>query len=388
MSPPHKNIRLLNIYNFLMGFLPIIAVIVPFYHNQIGLTFQEFLIGEAIFAAIVVGMEIPSGWISDIWKRKQALIIAAVIETIGMTVIGFADGFWMAVLGQALMGVGVSLTSGTTTALLYDTLLEEGREEEFRKREGTRAAIGLYSVGFASLIGGFLYEYDPYLPVWVSAATYAMCVPVAMMMSEPGRHKEAVKKNPFYDMVQVMKYALRTNKEIAALIFFTAVLYGSTQTGMWMQQPYYIALNIPEMWFGVFASLGFLVGGMGSQLGHFLEKYMRPVKILACLWLTAIVCWVVSGGVLGYHALILMMISNAAWGVGFPVMQDALNKRVDSSRRATVLSVASLMIRFVFIPLGIILGWVVDTYGVQNALLALAGFVFIANILNVRKLIH
>ena len=387
MTRPHKNVALLNYYNFLMGFLPVIAVIVPFYSNQIGLTFQEFLIGEAIFAAIVVGMEIPSGWISDIWKRKQALIIAAIIETIGMVMIGFADSFWTAVFGQALMGVGVSLTSGTTTALLYDTLLEEGRVEEFRKREGKRAGIGLYSVGIASLIGGFLYEIDPYLPVWISAATYAMCVPIAMMMDEPGRHKETVKKNPFYDMVQVMKYALRTNRKIAALIFFTAILYGSTQTGMWMQQPYYIALEIPEMWFGVFASLGFLVGGAGSHLGHFLEKYMRPVKILACLWLCAAMCWMASGGVLGYHALVLLMISNAAWGIGFPVMQDALNRRVDSARRATILSVASLMIRFVFIPLGIILGWVVDTYGVQNGLLALAGFVVVANIWNVRKLL-
>ncbi len=305
MSPPHKNIALLNYYNILMGFLPVIAVIVPFYSHQIGLTFQEFLIGEAIFAAIVVGMEIPSGWISDIWKRKQALIIAAVIETIGMVVIGFADGFWMAVCGQALMGIGVSLTSGTTSALLYDTLLEDGREEEFRKREGKRASMGLYSIGIASLTGGFLYEIDPYLPVWISAATYAMCVPIAMMMSEPGRHKETVKKNPFYDMVQVIKYALRTNREIAALIFFTAIFYGSTQMGMWMQQPYYIALEIPEMWFGVFASLGFLVGAVGSHLGHFLENYMRPVKILACLWLVAAMCWMASGGILGYHALIL-----------------------------------------------------------------------------------
>ncbi len=81
------------------------------------------------------------------------------------------------------------------------------------------------------------------------------------------------------------------------------------------------------------------------------------------------------------------MISNAAWGIGFPVMQDALNRRVDSARRATILSVASLMIRFVFIPLGIILGWVVDTYGIQNGLLALAGFVVVANIWNVRKLL-
>ena len=146
-------------------------------------------------------------WIGFELSIQQVINGVILVGIIGMVIIGFADSFWMAVFGQALMGVGVSLTSGTTTALLYDTLLEEGRVEEFRKREGMRAGIGLYSVGIASFIGGFLYEIDPYLPVWISAATYAMCVPVAMLMDEPGRHKETVKKNPFYDMVQVMKYA-------------------------------------------------------------------------------------------------------------------------------------------------------------------------------------
>lgn len=382
-----RNIRLLDYYNVLVCVLPIMAVIVPFYQHQIGLTFQQFLIGEAVFAATVVAMEIPTGWLSDVWKRKHTLALAATISGLGMTMIGFADSFLMAVSAQAVIGVGISLSSGTTSALLYDSMLESGESHNFRRFEGKRHAMGMYTLGLTSIGGGFLYEVDPYLPVWISAITYFMAVPVALFMLEPDRHKEAIRKNPFYDMMQVMKYSLHGHKEVAALIFFVAIMFGSTQAGMWMQQPYYAYLGIPEAWFGVLVSAGLLLGGIGSHLGHMMERYFQPVHILVGLWICATLFWVISGALPGYHALGMLLISNAAWGIAFPLIQDTINQQIDSSRRATVLSVSSLMIRFVFIPLGFGIGWVVDHHGIDKAFIALAAFVFFANLLNVRKLL-
>lgn len=382
-----QNIRLLDYYNVLVCILPVMAVIVPFYQHQIGLTFQQFLIGEAAFAATVVAMEIPSGWLSDIWKRKHTLALAATINGIGMSAIGFADSFGMAVCGQVIMGIGISLSSGTTSALLYDSMLESGEAEHYRKFEGKRHALGMYTLGIASIAGGFLYELDAYLPVTISAVAYFLAIPMALLMTEPDRHKEAVRKNPFHDMAEVIKYSLHGHKEVAALIFFVAIMFGSTQAGMWMQQPYYMFLGIPEAWFGLFVSAGLLLGGMGSHLGHMLERRFQPVQILVGLWMCAVVFWLVSGVLPGYHALGLLLISSAAWGIAFPLIQDTINQRINSARRATVLSVSSLMIRFVFIPLGFAIGWVVDHSGADTAFIVLAAFVFLANLLNVRKLL-
>ena len=37
--------------------------------------------------------------------------------------------------------------------------MENGREGEYRKREGRRGGIGLYSVAFAGILGGFIYPH-------------------------------------------------------------------------------------------------------------------------------------------------------------------------------------------------------------------------------------
>lgn len=381
-----RNARLLMGYTFAQCSLPLIAIAVPFYQNQIGLTFQQFLMIEAIFAATLVVMEVPSGWISDLWTRKMTLAVGALLTSSGFFLLSTVDSLYEAIFCEIMVGMGVSLASGTVTALLYDDLLEHGRVSEFRRLEGKRHGFGFYVLAVSSLAGGLLYELNPYLPVLVSAAGYLIGVPCALLIKEPPRVKKAVERNPFYDAVQVMKYALRGHPEVAAIIFFVAILFGGTLAGQWTQQPYYMAMGLPEAWFGVFVATAYLIGGLGGQLGHLLEKRLRPMHILIGLWWVAILCWCISAAFMWYHAFFLLMISNIAYGVGAPVMQDALNKRVDSARRATVLSVASLMIRITFIPLGLIIGWAAESYNIQVGIIVLAGIVLVANLINLRKI--
>jgi MFS family permease len=59
-------------------------------------------------------------------------------------------------------------------------------------------------------------------------------------------------------------------------------------------------------------------------------------------------------------------------GLNMVIFYDALNKRLDAEFRATVNSLVSLGMRTVFIVAGPILGFLVDTYGVNFSLLVLA----------------
>ena len=59
-----RNIRLIYTHGILTSMLFLLPVVVPYY-NSIGLSFRDFLIGEAVFSAVVLLAEVPSGWISD-----------------------------------------------------------------------------------------------------------------------------------------------------------------------------------------------------------------------------------------------------------------------------------------------------------------------------------
>ncbi len=147
-------LKLFYAYTFLINTVFILPIIVPFYRDELGLTFHDFLIAEALFAFVVIALEVPSGWFADVMGRKITIVIASISGIIGYTLIMTASGFWQATLGQAVIGVAVSFHSGTLSAMLYDTLFSAGREDEYRQREGFRHGLGLYAVARMARSGG------------------------------------------------------------------------------------------------------------------------------------------------------------------------------------------------------------------------------------------
>lgn len=377
----NRNIRLLEVYTGCLGLPFCIGVIVPYYRDEIGLSFQDFMIGETVFAAVTFALEVPTGWLSDVWKRKHVLALAAMFEMFGFMVLLAADNLWIAVAAQGILGIGVSLFSGTNSALLYDTLLEVGREGEFRKREGRRQAISLYSIAVAATVGAFLYEFDHHLPVILSLLGAVPAIVCALLMREPRRHKKAAERNPLADMAATFTYALRGHAEVGFIILFAAALFSATKAIMWTQQPYYMALGIPEGYFGALMAVGWTLGGMSCHLSHVLDGKVSNLRFLSfALGAAVLICVAASLGP-GLHGVVLLMLGGSClYGLASPRVGDAINRRVGSERRATILSTQNLLAQMFFMPLGLGLGALTEAGGVSLALQGLAGWLAMAGV--------
>lgn len=382
MTATDKNIRLLNAFTVFSNMSFVIAVIVPYYRDEMGLDFQAFLIGEAFFAATVVLLEVPTGWISDIWQRKHVLLLAALVEMIGYSCLLFGEGLLWAIVAQSVIGVAISLISGTNTSMLYDTLLSSGREREFRQREGKRAGMGFYSISCASIASGFIYAFDHKLTVLMSVLAIFGSLVMAFFMQEPTRHKRAPEKHPIADMIKTARYALHGHAEIGVIILFAATLFCSTKMIMWSQQPYYAAVGIPEAFFGVLMAAGFFLAGMSSQLGHKLDGKVGSIRALATVWIVAILVCLGAAFHVGLSGVGLLMLGGSClFGLANPRVSEAINQRVDSTRRATILSTQSLMTSLLFIPVSSVIGWVSDHHGITGTLLAIAAWLCCAGLL-------
>lgn len=376
-----KNIRLLEAYTVLvqMGFL--IPVLVPYYRDRMGLDFRDFLIGEACFAAVIVLLEVPTGWISDVWRRKHTLAAACLFDFAGYFCLLIGDSLMWAILGQSLIGVAISLMSGTNQAMLYDTLLSCNRTGEYRMREGRRSALMFYSVAGASIAGGFLYTVDTALPVILTLVAIASAWIAALLMHEPERHKRLPEKHPLADMAATAKYALHGHADVGMIILFAAAMFCSTKMIMWAQQPYYIAVGVPEYLFGVLMAAGFMLAGLSSQYGHKLDGKVGSVKALAGVWLIAIAICITTGLDTGWIGIgLLMLAGSCLYGLANPRVSEAINDRVDSARRATVLSTQGLMTNLFFMPLSLTIGWVSEGWGINQSMLAIALWLMIAGI--------
>ena len=371
----HKNIRLLELFTILTSASFVIAVIVPYYRDQMGLSFQDFLIAEAAFAATTVLLEVPTGWISDVWKRKYVLALGAFFDLLGYALLLVGDSLFWAIAGQVVIGIGISLISGTNLALLYDTLLSSGETEKYRKLEGKRLGLSLYSIGGASIIGGFLYPLHHQLPLVLCLLTCFSAIVMAVMMTEPERHKKRPEKYPLRDMWDTARYALKGHGDIGFLILFAAALFCGTKLIMWSQQPYYLALGVPEYFFGILMAVGFTLGGASSHASHLLDGKIKGHKALALFWAMAFIVSVGSALHIGWLGVSLLMIGGSCiFGMASPRVSEAINSRIGSERRATILSTLQLMVSLMFIPASSAVGWLSDHYTITGALLGISAW--------------
>lgn len=375
-----RNIRLLEAHAVCVNLAFIIPVIMPFYRDEIGLNFRDFLIGEAFFAATVVLLDVPCGWISDQWKRKHVLALGTLVEMCGYALLLVSHNLVMAAVAQSIIGIGICLFNGTNSAILYESLMAEGREGEYRKREGRRGGIGLYSVAFASILGGFLYGVDHKLPVVLSVLMMMLGVIVACRLDEPERHRKRPEKHPVMDIIDTTKYAL-VHPEVGLLLIFAGVMFCSTKLIMWTQQPYFMAMGLPEEAFGLLMAVGFVLGGFSSQMGHRLDGKVGTYKALFMAWGAAVLACLGAASGLGWHGVALLMLGGTCiYGMTAPRVSEAINRHVGSERRATILSTQSLLVSLLFIPVSMLMGRVSDHYGVQAVLVALAGWLCVAGL--------
>ncbi len=369
----NRNIWLLKIHTLLNGALFVLPVLVPYFKEGIGLDYNQFMLCQAIFSASIIIMEMPTGMIADLWTRRQTMIAATVTYALGQVLLYLADGFFQAAGAEIMMGIGVSLLSGTRSALLYDSLLAAGQEGRYMKEQGFLHGLGLYTLAASSALGGLMYAWNIDLPVILGAVTSFLAIGAALFLQEPAWHRETVRKHPLADLIETTKFALHGHAEIAGIILLSAVLFAVTKTLLWSQQPYYIYLGLPVTWFGIMTAAGNLLGGAAGQAAHMVGRRFSNLRVLyGCLILLLTAC-VICGAFPGYHAVGLLLLGSMVWGYGFPRVQDAINKRVPSARRATILSTANLMVHVFSVPLLALIGLVTEREGIATSLLVLAG---------------
>ena len=173
-----NNIWKLYVIKGLMWFMVAMPIIVLFFQEN-GLSLQEIMILQGSYSMMVALMEIPSGYIADLFGRKKTLVLGTLFCFLGFALFSFSFGFWEFFIAELLLGVGNSFISGSDSALLYDSLLESEQSDEYTRIEGKTYSIGNFAEAGAGILGGFLAEMSLRYPWYVQAVIACLAIPFA-----------------------------------------------------------------------------------------------------------------------------------------------------------------------------------------------------------------
>ena len=124
------NISLMYLMEIISGmafFLPVIALYLE--QDLFNITNVAIIFGiEAVALAL---FEIPTGAIADLFGRKKTIVLAHILVIFAMIFLYIGGSMPIFIVFAILNSLARSLYSGTDSALIYDTLKEENKEQKF-----------------------------------------------------------------------------------------------------------------------------------------------------------------------------------------------------------------------------------------------------------------
>lgn len=188
MTKVEKNIIRLYLVKISKWFNLVMPIIVLFYQdNEMGM--QEIFVLKAIYSVAVVFMEIPSGYMADVWGRKKTLLLGSILGTLGFLMYSFSYGFWAFVVAEIILGIGHSFVSGADSAMLFDSLKAAKKTQNYVKEEGRITSAGNFAEAIAGVLGGFLAAISLRTPFYFQFAVAFIAIPASLTMIEPKFHE-------------------------------------------------------------------------------------------------------------------------------------------------------------------------------------------------------
>ena len=365
------NILKMYLLKAVLWFMVAMPIIVLFFQEH-GLSLTEVMLLQGIYSLSVALFEIPSGYIADIFGRKQTIVFSTILSFIGYLVFSFYGGFYAFAIAQILVGIGGSLMSGSDSALIYDTLLETESKSSYTKIEGRNYAIGNFSEALAGVLGGFLAVSSIYLPIYVQTTILFFSIPIALTLVEPTMHEENKLDRSFKAIMGVVKFSLVDNTRLRWLIIYSSAMGVATLSMAWFAQPFFKEVGVPLLYFGIlWAGLNFSAG-LTSFNAHQFDKKENNYKMLIYLSLAMFISFILLGFNNSIYGLFFIFIIYLLRGIVTPILRNAINVNTTSNKRATVLSIRSFIIRISFAICAPILGYIAENYALSTSFYVLA----------------
>ena len=372
LSGNSRRFTIFTVFYNARAYYPVLAIL----FLDLGLTLDQFVLLNLIWATTILLFEVPSGALADTLGRKKLLVTAAGLMVLEMLCLLLAprDGgvvlIALCVLNRVLSGLSEACVSGADEALAYDSLPESGRADSWDRLLAT--TMRWRSVGFvvAMVLGGLIYDPEPLnrllpagfqlshevahrLPVAVVLCQALVCLWITLRMVEPpgaagrtGKNAcvtgvENSCQNAWKLMVETARWVF-TNPRTLVVVVSGLVIDSIVRNFATLTSSYYRLIELPEWSFGFIGAaigvLGWFVPGIAKNLNNRFGT-LTNLGIAAGISLIGLTALVPAWPHFGLLPAMLLMTTLGY--LGFTVSR-ALHGLADSARRATVLSVKGL----------------------------------------------
>lgn len=351
-----------------------------------GFSLWEIGVAEGIFHVVSLVCEIPSGMVADLIGRRRSLVAAGISGIVSALLMAFSVDFTGVCLSMAFSALAYNFISGSDEALLYDSLLQVGRQDDYLSvsaRYTQAQNLGSMLSNGASLLAAILSFAHFYL---LDAAVCGARVLTALRLKEPTVTKAQASRqqHPFRELGDRFQKHIR-----GAWCFFRScprvtpvmladglIALPGYLTLMFLQQRL-SELGLSTIWLG----LPIIGISLSRMIGVAVGKRLRPRHLRAlyvgCALLVGLgtIC---AGAAPMLPAVLGAMVAAGGMDAWVLHLQRYLNKMFPSDQRATLVSINMMVYSLLMIFVSPLAGWLGDVCHTAGAGLCALGILVLA----------
>ncbi|MGM0640724.1 MAG: MFS transporter [Thermotogota bacterium] len=376
-----KNIKRGYIFSFLSNF-DLTSTVWMLFLAYKGMSLTQLGLLEGIFHVTSFFMEVPTGAIADIFGRKTSRVLGRIFSVVANLFILFFNSFWFFAISMSLTAISYNLESGAGQALIYDSLKELEKENKYLKVSGKIEMLTQIGMLSGYLLGGFLANNSYTLAYSFAVIIGVLAVVQSFTFKEPSIELDVENKSiksVFVNAYNSFKI-LKSKKDILYLVFFIEGILMIATTLFFYLQNYFLSIGYNQFQIGAIMAIGAMTSATMSFFTYKVEKKVGIKKMLKIF--PFINAMALIGMAFSNITYVFFIIIEGIEGSLYVLYQDYVNKRIPSNKRATILSLCSMVFSFYMIFMFPLFGKVSETYSFKTSFIIIAILMTILSFIN------
>lgn len=342
----NRNIPLFYAMQTFSGLLFTFPIWVFFQHRLLSYGQMAWVQSFALIVAII--LQLPTGAFADVFGRKKAMMLGWLVAGIANMYIGITTDSFGMIVGLLFVAIGTTFVSGADTALLFDTLKQLHRTDEFSKINTRGILMYRLSMIFAIFLGGYLYQLNIGLPVILKGIAQLITIYVVWNMREPSIDSEKFTIKKYFHRLSIGVTNIVRTPHIRILSLYYIIIGGIT----WACLTYlvstfatdigYSAIEQSQLFAIIYViSTSFIL--LITEHKTFIKKQRHTVYLMfPVVMMLSFLPGVFATKFVGAIMLFFMIFIG---GARFAILDGFLNEEFGSEARATTFSTLNLLVQ-------------------------------------------
>lgn len=331
------------IYNSFSNMMPELIVWMIYLQN-FGWHIAEIAILQGVFTFFSAIFELPSGIIADKIGYKRALQLGELICIFYLISYFFPYNHIVVYIGFVCFALGLSLISGTDTSLLYNIT----NDNKFLKYMGFFNSLGILSVAFGNLIGGWLAE-KSWIVLFLISILFRVVALICITLFDTPKTTRAdsiTEKNKAIKLYVKRLYDFVRMKRTFKYILISSAFLMSSVTLSYQYMP--VVLKQLKIATGHVSLIYAVVSVLGALLSFFSAKLTNRLssRVVAFTIFFISSLLFVGLGIFPYHSIITIlcfMIPNILYELLSVIIDSAVHEDLIDDIRASSISLINFV---------------------------------------------